>query len=61
MVALISTHQVKNSKLILTATQNVLCHITSLSSDNHIIETLLELTDVEIKCNNSAFIVTGTE
>ena len=61
MVPLICTHQVKNSELILTATQNVLCHITSRSFDNHIIETLLELTDVEIKYNNSTFIVIGTE
>ena len=61
MVPLICTHPVINAELTLIATQNVFCNITLLSSDDDIVETLLELTDIEIKYNTSTFIVIGTE
>ena len=61
VVPLICTHPVINAELTLIATQNVFCNITLLSSDDDIVETLLELTDIEIKYNTSTFIVIGTE
>ena len=46
IVPLICTHPVTNAEKIMTIAQNVLCNITRLSSDDNIIETLFELTDI---------------